>query len=578
MRPTESPSTAPTEICVLSVEVDCKLANNNNTRDGESCEEQLGVEPCLERPTSATMLYNGGDCSQSDNIQPLKFTCEDRNGGPPTEEGALSYIVVADIKGNGIVYFEGFVRVGEQYILNDNGERFAADQFITIYSSDDTSNPANVLQAVQYHSSCSSNLELKNRFGASQLVGFFNSVQGNVTCFATANFAVQVQIPFDVNGEGVTLTSMTADTNFAGFLNLTDQAAGVFVEPGGTTVVTLEGVIDLTVRRRYSILAELTGVAEPTQSVCTGSDSIEFFAGNPAPPGTPTNFPSQRPTISPAPTPDPLFTACELDATILCSTLRNPEPSESSCTSLALPSEPQCMSSGAPSRFQWLYNGVPCSASTTEGKMFKCTTVNGGPSMDPPDDVFISVVSVKEDLVYFAGTVRYGSTFVVNPGDDDEFEDKITMTIAKLENGEPGQTLQIIELRAECKRNSDIRLLAQYGSLQLVAFESEKQGFQSVFEVVDLTYVLKNTGPIGANVEQIVVNSTFTGERNFAPSSGYALRRGDSQSLTFTTPINLYAADGLRFFNEFLVEGTGLQNDIVCRDKAALDIVIGGGI
>jgi len=195
--------------------------------------------------------------------------------------------------------------------------------------------------------------------------------------------------------------------------------------------------------------------------------------------------------------------------------------------------------------------------------------------MNPPNDVFISVVSVMKDLVYFAGRVRHGATFVVRPGDGAHFEDKMTISISQLENGEPGSTLQVLELRTECKTDNDIRLLAQYGGLQLVAYESTKMGLQSAFEVIEVTYVLENSGSIGANVDTIFVNSTFSGAQDI-PSLGLQLGKGESESLVFTTPINLYAANGLRFFNEFSIEGTGLQNDIVCSDKATLDIAIGG--
>lgn len=518
------------------------------------------------------MLYIGGDCSQSDNIQEDKFFCEDRNGGPPTEEGASSYIVVTDIKGKGVVYFSGFVQIGQEYPLDDGGNRFEADQFITVYSSDDTTE-SNILQFVQYHSSCSSNLQLKNRFGAHQLTGFYNTVQGNITCFATANFGLQVQLPLDVNGSrGATLTSMTLVTNFVGSIDLTEEVAGAVVEPGGSTVATVQGVIDLTERKRYTILAQMTGIGTMTQSVCTGSNLIEFFAGSAVSPGTATNVPTQLPSISLAPLPDVATTACELDATILCSTLRNPDPSESSCTSLALPSQPTCISHGRPSRLSWLYNGMPCSSTVTKPpSMFKCTTMNGGPSMNPPDDAFISVIS--KDKVYFAGGIRFGSTFLVSAGSyDEEFAPTISIVISQMADGEPGQTLQTIELHNECQMGNDIHVLAQHGAVQLVAFESKEQGLQSALEELTITYVVQNIGPIRASLNQIYVNSTFTGERNFA---SLELEQGESERWAFTTPINLYASDGLEFYNEIHVEGTGLQNNIVCSDEANLDIMIG---
>ena len=83
--------------------------------------------------------------------------------------------------------------------------------------------------------------------------------------------------------------------------------------------------------------------------------------------------------------------------------------------------------------------------------------------MNPPSDVFISVVAVDEDLVYFAGTVRFGSTFVVHPGgESNRFENEITVSISELDSGgEPGRTLQVLELRARSQTSSAIRSLLE---------------------------------------------------------------------------------------------------------------------
>lgn len=223
------------------------------------------------------MLYNGGGCEQSDNTQELKFTCMDMNGGPPTGAGDESYIVVTDAKGNGITYFSGIVPVGELYPLSDNGERFEADQFITIYTPDQ----GTVLQMVQYHSSCSSDLELKNRFGASQLVEFMNEEQGLVSCFQTLDFAIDVALPIAATGsEPIELSSMTAMTSFAGDVDLTDQVMGVIIGPDNpSVVVTLMGTINAAERQRYTIVYNVQGTRVSDGEPCTGMDMISFLAG-----------------------------------------------------------------------------------------------------------------------------------------------------------------------------------------------------------------------------------------------------------------------------------------------------------
>ena len=273
--PPPPPSPTMNPVCPLDVAADCVITDNTASNGLECSSPIVGVEPCLARPTSATMLFNGGNCDQSDNVQELKFTCQDSNGGPPTEFGQEAHILVTDIKGNGIVYFDGIVPVGSFFPLNDGGERFEADQFVTISTPDRST----VLQEVQYHSSCSQNLELKNRFGASQLVGFFNDVQGNVTCFNTFEFSLGIDVPITVTGETVTLTSMIVETNFAGVVDLTPQVAGQVAGAGGSVVVTLSGEIDTSNRREYLLVFNLEGVREDG-TICTGFSQVLFEAGN----------------------------------------------------------------------------------------------------------------------------------------------------------------------------------------------------------------------------------------------------------------------------------------------------------
>jgi hypothetical protein len=230
------------------------------------------------------MLFNGGDCSQSDNVQPDKFFCTDL-GPISTELGTPYYIVVTDAKGKGITYFSDIVNVGDFYKLGDGTERFEADQIIQIYTPDQ----ATMLQDVQYHSSCSQNLELKNRFGASQIVEFLNEEQGLVSCFETFSFSLNIAVPISVSGEAITLSKLTVDTNFAGQLDLTDQVAGVTVEPGGSVVATLEGEVDFSTAQTYTLEFNIEGT-NASGDFCVGQEIVSFEAGGvpPRPPSAPT--------------------------------------------------------------------------------------------------------------------------------------------------------------------------------------------------------------------------------------------------------------------------------------------------
>lgn len=221
----------------------------------------------------------------------MKFSCVDSNGGPPTTEGEQAYIVVTDIKGLGITYFAGLVAVGQQFPVNDGNQRFEPNMFINIYTPDQSA----LVQAVQLHTSCPSNFELKNRFGASQLVEFYNDVQGSVSCFETFDFSVA--IPVSMSGESITLTGLIAMTNFAGFVDLTSQVAGQTVLPGGSVTVTLQGTIDLTEQRRYTAMFTIEGTKIQSGDPCGGSELASFVAGNTPPPSFPTIMPSRSPAI-----------------------------------------------------------------------------------------------------------------------------------------------------------------------------------------------------------------------------------------------------------------------------------------
>ena len=90
----------------------------------EDC-DSINVAPaeCAEFVSLLTFRFNGGDCLDSNNIQdPRVFTCEDFFGGPPAADdvGAEAYMQITDIKGEGIVYFDGVIAVGEVFNITNN--------------------------------------------------------------------------------------------------------------------------------------------------------------------------------------------------------------------------------------------------------------------------------------------------------------------------------------------------------------------------------------------------------------------------------------------------------------------------
>ena len=467
--------------CDLAIEFSCVIADVGNTFNaGKDCEApDIGISPCKARPTGATMLFNGGGCEQSDNRQLLQFTCEDFEGGPPVNEGDEAYVIVSDIKGRSIIYFEGIVRVGEEFPLYDDGNNFVTDQAVTVYTPDQ----GTLLQSVQYHSSCSSNLELKNRFGSVQLVSFFNGIQGNVTCFETFSLMINVVLPIDVRGDSATFQSMTAQTNFAGFLDLTDQVVGTVVQPGGSVAVMLQGALDLTQRREYTAVFSVTAITNPTGEICEGMSFDSFTAGNPLPEGFPTSSPTKTPTLSPAPTLDSLSTACDMTAEIVCDTLKNGRAFED-CSRIPDPRGITCSGGNAPTHLSFNYTGS--------------------------EPVTISVDGKKET-----------TTYNVTPGEIFEMVGSYTETAKiTIEGGE------YIEINTQCGADSGLTLGESFGPLLFVGFKNGDGVFTAIYPIV-LTYKIRN-GPYAATLDSALITSAFASAPIDAmPGMEYDMARGE---------------------------------------------------
>merc|ERR1712238_773 len=126
--------------------------------------------PNVKAGPGSLLLYNGGNCSQSDNLQPRqKFSCIDfTSSGPPTNKGEESYITaVPRGSGSGFVFFAGTVPVGEKFTLNADRvyDKLASEMTLTIYDEEG----GDVVQVVDVHLSCSQPLILYDKFGASEV-------------------------------------------------------------------------------------------------------------------------------------------------------------------------------------------------------------------------------------------------------------------------------------------------------------------------------------------------------------------------------------------------------------------------
>ena len=556
---TSVPTPLATEIpepCDVTVTTTCL-----SSKDGIDCNDIIPlVTICQARPTSMVMKFNGGDCSQSFNIQNADlFQCSDFNGAPPTDEGAQSYIVFTDIKGQGIIYYEGFAAVGSDILLENGGAQVDANMNVTIYSSDDKQ-PSSILQTMIFHSSCSRNLFLKDRFGSIQLVEFTNEPQGTVTCFinATLTFSVVNQ-----GSNDATFYSLVTESNIYGTLYFIDQVVGQEVATGATFETTTTILIDLTVQQDYTFETTLTGQA-PGGAFCNATDVLEFTAGNPdpsRPPAVPeTSAPilapvSSTPVALPA-TPAPIATTiAPIAATVTaapvtlapvtitdagCSVVINTTCSDKDgldCNDI-IPLVTICQA--RPTSMVMKFNGGDCSQSFNiqNADLFQCSDFNGAPPTDEGAQSYIVFTDIKgQGIIYYEGFAAVGSDILLENGGA-QVDANMNVTIYSSDDKQPSSILQTMIFHSSCSRN--LFLKDRFGSIQLVEFTNEPQGTVTCFINATLTFSVVNQGSNDATFYSLVTESNIYGTLYFIDQVvGQEVATGATFETTTTILIDL---------------------------------------
>jgi hypothetical protein len=296
--PTMFPATpAPTLECIIEVSGDC--ANCDYTTDN--------LPGCEERPTMFGMLYRGGNCDENNFTQPDdKVSCADFNGGPPKMgSNATSYI---EYFGKDITeppFFTGTVQEGDVFYLYNGGEKLDADFNFNIYTD---SSKGTLLQSAFFHASCSQPLVLKNVFGATQVVQFANSLQGNVSCFIATEVSYTITIPVSLppGEDTLIIRELSIRTNYTNpaFIDFSAAVNGTEIGPGTQPLeVSIEATLNLAVPQAYETILIVSGETAGSGQICRGADYGVFFAPiNEAPPGWAPPVPTASAPTAPAPT------------------------------------------------------------------------------------------------------------------------------------------------------------------------------------------------------------------------------------------------------------------------------------
>jgi hypothetical protein len=491
-RPSAVPSTQmPQGACFVQLSVECTPEG-----EAEDCNSILPLRTrCEDRPFAMVFRYNGGGCDQSFNIQPPDlFQCFDFHGGPPTIEGAVSYITVTDIRGLDIIYHADFVAVGDEYTVADNGRDVEPNMNISIWSSEDTS-PENLLQTLIFHSSCSQNLFLKDRFGASQLVIFVNEEQGVVSCFVNVTYTYIIEN--NLVGGNAVLQTLSSTTNF-GVFNLTDAINGVSVDPGTAFRFPVQVVLDLTFRQRYTAFSVVTG-ASPDGFVCQDTDFLEFVAGNPLPP----TFPTFSPTASPSFTPLPTIQggSCVLKPLIVCRVLNGPNRE---CDNIASPTQLTCLGGGLPDAMEFRYLGGTCDGNNNQIG-FTCD------GEADAEQVWITIIS-GTSVLYNQPTLK--GQFLNLRG----IQQQLEVSVFSILNGAADFVIQNMTINAECISANDLTLKSTFGSLEFVEF-IVGQSQNAAYADVNISYRASTETGIRAIVTSAVSDGAFAGSQTLLSSA-----------------------------------------------------------
>lgn len=520
--------------------------------------------------------YNGGDCSQSFNIQTASlFQCKDFQGGPPTSEGDRSFITVVDIKGLGIIYHANFVAVGDNFpVANSNGNEVQANMNVTVYSSG-TTVPENILQTMIYHSSCSRNLFLKDRFGSVQLVAFENDLQGLVSCFHNITYTFTVEnVAAGGNAIMQTLVSITNQ----GSMNLTDQVNGVVVAPSSSITFNQIVQLDISVRQQYTAFTTLTGLS-PENYACQDTAFFSFIAGSPLPPSIPTDSPTPLPTKSPAPTPDPEGYPCSLRAHVYCDIIEEVGDSSTTtdCASLSAPTETTCSGNSSPISLSFVYTGEGSCPGNNDARGFRCEENNGGG--DDEQKVYVEVRGdPTDDEVFFEGVVSVGEVFTANGVYGREADITIS-TVNSVSNSE-GRRLQTMRLRTRCQNRDDLTLLNSFGGLRLVGFVNVVTGSQQVFRTIRIQYKVENEGPHQATITNAVGGAVVEGAIMAASIDDSGIHgqivavRDQVVVGEETLQINVMEDAGVSLAFFMMVQGTTLTGGGACDDRDNLSFAV----
>ncbi len=155
----------------------------------------FGSDLCdaFEKPAMLTFRYTGdGPDATSSSQDASKVVVV----GDPNDAPRVRIVVSDDEDGDGNIFFDGIVDLGEEFTADAGGDKFKSSTHITVYDLS-----GNVLQRIEFHTSCSQPLFIGDQFGSVRLVGFVDQ-DGNGPGDVGIGDPVQVT-KFELKGKNV---------------------------------------------------------------------------------------------------------------------------------------------------------------------------------------------------------------------------------------------------------------------------------------------------------------------------------------------------------------------------------------
>jgi len=267
--PTVSPTQAPTgtppptpdpknTACVIRGDIFC------STESGRTCKRITEPDPScnsFEEPTLVRFIYTGLPCSANSP------DCSTYNQGL---DGTLpeAYLIIS---GSNEVVFSGIVQPGQFVTINRDFERgFAASVYTAIGS-----NAGTLLQEMGISTDCDGDLLLLTQYGALQLSGFSNPVQGYQSAFEL------ITMTYAVINEGVVTANILSADSSGGFNGATPIAllsTPLELAPGETHLIpTSTQLLYLFGEAGNTYSFDVTTTGEGQQSGRSCSDTNNYF-------------------------------------------------------------------------------------------------------------------------------------------------------------------------------------------------------------------------------------------------------------------------------------------------------------